>query len=120
MVTAHERAVKSLWTGRCTVYTRVKHTDPETRRTVQEEATRLEDEPCRISYLSSPPAGDSRGAPALAQSVKLIIGKEADVPPGSRIVVTQNDVTTEYAHAGPAGVYSVHKEINLETWGGWA
>ena len=122
MPTGYERAVKSLWNDKATVYVRKNSTNTTAGRTEQREEILLEDEPCRIVYVSSPATGDTRGAPTKMQTIKLLIDRGAELPPGSKISVLREGAAApeEYAHAGAAGVYTVHKEITLEIWKGWA
>ena len=47
------------------------------------------------------------------QSLKLFLDKSVVIPPGSKIVVTQEGQTNAYAQSGPPAVYSVHQEIML-------
>jgi hypothetical protein len=118
----YEQVVKSLWNDRCTVVVRRSGTDTETGRERKWEESALEDEPCRIVYRATPVTGNQRGAPALAQTILLLIDRAAELPPGSKIIVLREDETApkEYQHAGEPNVYTVHKEITLEQWGGWA
>jgi len=118
----YERAIKSLWKDNATIYVRESYTDEETALEKQREISVLDDEPCRIVYVSSPTTGDDRGAPAKAQTIKLLIDRNAELPLGSKISVLREDTDEpeEYRNAGMAGIYSVHKEITLEVWKGWA
>lgn len=112
----YEQAIKSQWEGVCTVYVRENQRDPITNLTRQTEAVRLEGEPCRLCFKQSElAAGDN--AADIPQQILLLVDKDADIPPGSRIEVTQNGETASYRHSGAAGVYTVHKEIALERWG---
>ena len=54
------------------------------------------------------------------QGTKLFIAPEIKVKPGSKIVVEQNGVTTEYSASGVPAVYPSHVEIKLELFRGWA
>jgi hypothetical protein len=42
------------------------------------------------------------------------------VKPGSKLTITQNDMTTEYQSSGKPAFYSTHQEIVLELFKGWA
>lgn len=77
------------------------------------------DQPCRLSFSSSPSATDGNVA-EINQTVKLFFAPEINVKEGSKITVTQNGVTAEYKQSGTVAVYDTHKEILLELFKGWA
>ena len=79
----------------------------------------LVDQPCRLSFSSSPSTSDGNVA-AINQTVKLFFAPEIVVKEGSKITVTQNGVTTVYKRSGVPAVYSTHAEIYLELFDGWA
>lgn len=83
------------------------------------EVQTVTDNPCRLSFTTSPAAGDGDTA-TLTQSVKLFCAPEIIVPEGSRITVTQNGVTEEYARSGMVAMYDTHAEYALEAFRGWA
>ena len=114
-------AIRSLWSGRCTVTVWSNDMVNEaTGRVEPREQTLCADEPCRISFQSVTDVEPMDGANKVAQTVTLFIAPDAPVPPGSRITVTQNGVTAAYKQSGEPAVYSTHKEIPLELFGGWA
>ena len=83
------------------------------------EVQTVTDQPCRLSFTTSPAAGDGDTA-ALTQSVKLFCAPEVTILEGSRVTVTQNGVTGEYARSGMAAMYDTHAEYALEAFRGWA
>lgn len=83
------------------------------------EVQTVTDNPCRLSFTTSPAAGDGDTA-TLTQSVKLFCAPEIIIPEGSRITVTQNGVTEEYARSGMVAMYDTHAEYVLEAFRGWA
>lgn len=111
--------IHSLWTDRCTVYTRQKKTDGSSHLTDFSEAVLFADEPCRLSF-SSISAADGSPVAATAQSVKLFISSELDIPAGCRIAVTRGDRELVFEGSGVPAVYSAHQEIPLKLWKGWA
>lgn len=119
MVKEYGKAVKSLWNGRCKVTSKKSETDPDTNMETFTERVLLEDEPCRISFQSSMPVADDT-TPKVYQSIKLFISAEKNIPPGAKITVTQNGRTESYTRSGMPSVYSVHQEIMLELFKGWA
>ena len=76
-------------------------------------------QPCRLSFSSSPSTSDGDVA-VINQTVKLFFAPEIKVKEGSKITVTQNGVTTEYKRSGTPAVYDTHTEILLERFKGWA
>ena len=83
------------------------------------EAQTVTGQPCRLSFTTSPAAGDGDTA-ALTQSVKLFCAPEVNIPEGSRLTVTQNGVTGDYARSGMVAMYNTHAEYVLEAFRGWA
>lgn len=54
------------------------------------------------------------------QTVKLFLKPEKIIEPGSKITVTQNGVTTDYASSGKPAVYETHQEVILELKEKWS
>lgn len=122
MVNAQRKALERLWKDRCTVYHRVKVTDPKTKLTDFEEKPLLQDQPCKLSFetLNST---DGDHAATVAQSVKLFISPDVEIPAGCKIVVTRfNDLerTFAYSRSGEPGIFTNHQEIMLEPFKGYA
>lgn len=120
MVSAARRAIEKLYTGRCTVIVRQDIKDPVTKITSQQEIPVLEDLPCRLSHERLAAAGTASPAALIAQSIKVFMAPEIAVPPGSKLVITQNAVTEEYANSGKPAVYATHQEITLNLFERWA
>lgn len=57
---------------------------------------------------------------AISQGTKLFTVPEIQIKPGSKIIVTQNGVTTVYSSSGVPAVYPTHQEVILELFEGWA
>lgn len=117
---AYARAVKSLWKGKCTVTVRENVTNKQTGRTEAVETDIYTDEPCRISFDTAPPTGIVHGAATAQQTITLFLDPGVIIPPGSKITVTQENVTAVYSRSGKSAMYSVHQEIPLELFKGWA
>ena len=120
MVTAYEKAIKSLWIDACTVYTQEKTKDEVTKRTVFTEACVFEDEPCKLSFETITSTDDESHAQTLTQSVKLFLSSDVEIPPGSKIVVTRKGKNYKYKQSGPPGVFTYHQEVPLEFLEEWA
>lgn len=119
MVNAYQNALRYLWTGKCTVTVREAVTDPVTKITGFEEVVQYMDEPCRLSFGSSPATAGGVAA-SVDQSIKLFLAPNVKVPPGSKITVTQNNFTGEYEQSSEPCVYTQHQEIALQKFSGWA
>lgn len=112
--------LRKLWTGSCTVISRIKKQDPVIKRTEFVEETIYENEPCRLSYQTLTPTTNKNGVAEVVQVPKLFISNELVIPPGSKIIVTQNGRTTEFSNSSEPAVYTNHQEIVLELFKGWA
>lgn len=122
MVNAQRKALERLWKDRCTVYHRVKVTDPKTKLTDFDEKPLLQDQPCKLSFetLNST---DGDHVATVAQFVKLFISPDVEIPAGCKIVVTRfNDLerTFTYSRSGEPGIFTNHQEIMLEPFKGYA
>ena len=122
MVNAQRKALERLWKDRCTVYHRVKVTAPKTKLTDFDEKPLLQDQPCKLSFetLNST---DGDHVATVAQSVKLFISPDVEIPAGCKIVVTRfNDLerTFTYSRSGEPGIFTNHQEIMLEPFKGYA
>lgn len=112
------KAIESGYIGTFTVTEHQKVTKPN-HTTGFSDVDVLINQPCRLSFSSSPSTSDGDIA-EIKQTVKLFFAPEIDVKEGSKITVTQNGVTTAYKQSGTTAVYSTHKEILLELFKGWA
>ena len=119
MVSAR-KAIESLYDGTCTI-TEYQKIQKENKSTAFKEVVVLENQPCRLSFNSANSTSQTEtGASALTQSVKVFLAPEINVKPGSKLTITQNQVTTEYTNCGQPAHYSTHQEIVLELFKGWS
>lgn len=116
----YKKAVQSLWDGKATITVREGVLNEANGRTEPVERVLATDEPCRISHTTVKTTEPSEEAAALVQSVTLYIDPSVDIPEGSKITVTQKGVTRDYERSGKAAVYTVHQEVPLELFRGWA
>ena len=79
----------------------------------------LVDQPCRLSFSSSPSSTDG-DVSEINQTVKFFFAPDIKVKEGSKITVMQNGITTEYKQSGTPAYYPTHTEILLELFKGWA
>ena len=102
--------------GRCNIVEYREIIDPETHISESGEITAYKDQPCRLSYSSSPATNAAATADTLTQSIKLFISPDIVIKPGSKIIVTQNSRAVAYKQSGQPAVYSTHQEINLDLY----
>lgn len=114
------KAIESLYDGKCTI-TEHQKIKKENKSTGFQDVVVLEDVPCRLSFktINSTNQTDT-AASAVVQITKVFLAPEIQVKPGSKLTITQNDVTTEYTNSGKPAFYSTHQEIILELFKGWA
>lgn len=114
-----KKAISSLYNGTCNIYEYKEVTDPNTKRTTHKEVLIIKNKPCRLSFKNITQSGDG-DTPKLTQVIKLFLYTDCQVAPGSKIVVTQNNVTTEYKNSGQPAIYTNHQEIILELFKGYS
>lgn len=117
---AARKAVESTYEGVCDIVELESFREKKSAVTRHRETVKAENVPCRLSFEKLDAAAGSDTGAALTQGVKLFIAPEAEVKSGSKIIVTQNGVVSEYSASGEAAVYESHKEIMLELWKEWA
>ncbi|MEK8198344.1 hypothetical protein [Lysinibacillus sp. FSL M8-0134] len=116
MVSARRKAVELLYTGLCTLTVWAEVENPVTHATEHKEVPLFTNQKCKLSYekqTSTTPAG---GPALIAQTTKLFIAPELDIPAGSKIIVTQHGKTSEFARSGKPAIYTDHQEIMLEAF----
>lgn len=114
------KALESLYDGKCiiTEYQKVKKPN---KSTGFQEVVVHEDIACRLSFETSKQAMPTdNGASGIVQTVKVFLAPEIVVNSGSKLTITQNDVTTEYKSSGKPAIYPTHQEIVLELFKGWS
>lgn len=112
-------ALEKLWKGKCTVIVREQVQNPETKITGFVEKELYTDLPCRLSHKTGSPTGDGDAA-TVAQSTTLFLGSEWDIPPGSKIIVTQYGRTGAYSRSGEPRYHTSHQEIDIVLFERWA
>lgn len=117
---AQRRTLETLWTGRCTVTVRKERQNPVNKRTEFKEKELYSEIPCRLSFQQVTVTGEAAPAAAVTQTAKLFLAPEISIPPGSKITVTQHNVTRVYQQSGEPAMHANHQEIQLELFGGWA
>ena len=116
---AARKAIESTYEGLCSIVEYQSYTD-EDKITRQKEVTVIENQPCKLSFEKLNAVVQTETAAAISQGTKLFISPEIKVNGGSKLIVVQNGVTTEYSASGEPAVYDSHQEIMLELFKGWA
>lgn len=113
--------IEETYDGVCSVYVYGSTVDPTTHITKKGETCLFEDLPCRISFknnnLNDSQPTETASVPV--QKIKLFTSPENAIPKGSKIQVTQNNVTRAYKSSGEPMVYYTHQEIILEIFDRW-
>ena len=114
------KAIESMYDGTCTIIECQKVKLPN-KSTGFKDIVVLEDIPCRLSFKTITNTNQAEtGVSAVVQVTKVFIAPEIQVKPGSKLTITQNDVTTEYKSSGQPAIYTTHQEIELELFERWA
>lgn len=119
---ARERIEKT-YDGVCDVINYGVVTDPVTHITSKQEITVYEALPCRISFrnnnMSMNNSRTSETAAQAIQKIKLFTSPDANIPKGSKIVVTQCGRRVAYKSSGEPMMYNTHQEIVMEIFDKW-
>lgn len=105
-----------LWYGKATVETIQSVKNTITKRTEQAyvPVDGLVDIPCKLSHKKKDQNTQLTSGPStIEHSTWISTGNEHNIPPGSRITVTQNGKTLVYKNSGEPAVFLVHQEIGL-------
>lgn len=115
VISKARRAIEALYIGKCTVYVEEHALDTVTKITKYSRKVLIQDQPCRLSY-STLKQNESGIYASVTQVVKLFIAPELEIPAGSEIIVTQNNVTQSYTRSGEPAIYQTHQEIVLDLY----
>lgn len=110
---AARKAIEATYFGTLTVTEYVKVRDDRSKVTNREERVVLQDQPCRLSFETLKAAIQTDSAANITQITKLFVSPDIRIKAGSKITVTQDDVTTEYTYSGVPAFYPTHQEIIL-------
>ena len=114
------KAIESMYDGICTITEYQEYIKPN-KSTGYHEVVVLEEQPCRLSFSSSPNTNpQDNNAAEISQTIKVFLSPDIRVNAGSKLTITQNGVTTEYKNSGVPAVHETHQEITLELFNGWA
>lgn len=120
MVKKARKAFESMYEGTCDIVEH-KKVKKSNGATVSEDVKVLEKEPCRLSFKTITSTNPTDiGASSLKQTTTLFINPDVKIKAGSKLVVTQNNITNEYKQSGEPAMYDTHQEIILELFKGWS
>lgn len=117
---AARKAIEATYFGALTVTEMKKEKDEKTKLTKTEPVVALENQPCKLSFESLKAAVQTDSAASITQITKLFVSPDVSIRAGSKITVTQDDVTTDYTCSGVPAVYPTHQEIILELFEDYA
>lgn len=117
---AARKAIEITYSGVCTIIERRDTRNEKTKVTRKSEEIIAENVPCKLSFERINSAAQTETATALTQGTKLFAAPEIPIKPGSKVIVEQNGVKTEYSASGAPAIYFSHQEIMLELFRGWA
>lgn len=112
--------LEMLWKGVCEVLINEEVTDPITKRTSFNPTELYSNQSCKLSFETLRVTSEKSNAAEVTQITKLFISKDVTIPPGSKIMVSQNGTTQSYEMSGEPGIYTNHQEIVLNLFKGWS
>ncbi len=107
-----KRSLQQSFIGRCTITGTTKVKEPNRSTSIKEVVTAT-DEPCRLSYEKIDKANSNGMNLNVNQTIKLFIDPDVEILPGSKITITQCDVTEVYKASGKPAKYETHQEVLL-------
>lgn len=110
---------ESMYESSCDVIEYKKVKNPVTKVTEFKEVTVISEQPCRLSYKSSPVSGDGNAA-SITQEIKLFLSPDVIINDGSKIVVTQRGHTKTFTNSSEPMIYDNHQEIALKLFERWS
>lgn len=111
---AARKVIEATYFGALTVTEMQKVRNEKSKLMEESEVVVLEDQPCRLSFEKLQTAIQSESAATITQVTKLFVSPDIPIKAGSKLTVTQNNVTTDYICSGVAAVYPTHQEIVLQ------
>ena len=117
---AARRTQEATYEGLCTIFEYREVMDEKTKLSSEKEIAVIENQPCKLSFEKLTTVVQTENAAVQAQRAKLFLAPEIMLSSNSKIVVTQNGVTSEYSASGIPAIYPTHQEITLESFREWA
>ena len=117
---AARKAIETSYFGVLTVTEQQKVKDEKSKLTKMIDVVVLENQPCKLSFEKLQTAIQSESAATITQVTKLFVSPDISINAGSKITVSQDNVTTDYTCSGVPAIYPTHQEIILELFKGFA
>lgn len=115
MVINTKKQLRTLYDGTATVYSVNSSSEDQHGIERDDEEILHENVKCRVSFSNkNHNKQDNHGE--LDQTIVLYCDPDIDIPPGSKIKVTQYGATHTYSCSGLAAKYNSHQEIELTTY----
>lgn len=111
---AARKAIEATYFGTLTVTEMKKKKDAKSKLTKTERVVVLENQSCKLSFETLKSTVQTDSAATVTQITKLFVSPDVSIKAGSKITVTQDNVTTDYTCSGVPAVYPTHQEIVLE------
>jgi hypothetical protein len=115
-----DSVLETLYKGACSITEYRPKLNLVNKRTEHGEVVVYNNIPCRLSFETIKSSDESSTVNSVSQITKLFLSSKYNIKPGSKITVTQNEITTKYQSSGKPAVYSSHQEIILKLFEGWA
>lgn len=116
---AVRKAIEGMYIGTCTI-TEHQKVKKENKSTGFQDVIVLENQPCKLSFEKITNTSQTETAALVVQIAKVLIAPEIQIKPGSKLTITQNNVTTEFKNSGEPAMFGSHQEIILELFKGWS
>ena len=116
MLQQARKAIEETYSGTATVSGYQKVRDEKTKLMKSSTVTILENQPCRLSFEKISQVAQTGTVANIAQQAKLFISPDVTIKPGSKITITQNEVTGDYTYSGVPAIYPTHQEIMLDLY----
>lgn len=113
------KAIEKTYVHFCNVIVKEEYTKKNHSTGLQEKII-IENQPCRISFLTIKDTEENLKAANVLQTIKLFIAPEINIPPGSKIIVNHDGIESSYSKSGDPATYPTHQEITLVLWKDWA
>lgn len=112
-------ALKRLWTDRMTV-TEYREVPKPNGSTGFEEVVVLEDVPCKLSFSTLQAVNQNDANATLVQVAKVFCDSALQIRAGSKLTVLHRGQVSEFSRSGEPGRFTVHQELVLLPFRGWA
>lgn len=97
----------------CNIYNKEPFVNEETKLTEFRDVRVYSNISCRISFKNDSHTQDNNIG-TFTQKIKLFIDNRINIPPGSTIEVTYNNITNKYKQSGKPITYPCHQEVVLQ------